>query len=128
MVFVQCECNAIHPSTNPVCPGCGRCPRCGQLRVTRQQFADASTCPDCQIPYCAGCGRCHLCGKIRFADWEHCSCGFPTDPEKLATVEKYCNLEAFAEARKGLLGCLSVLLLTFGALLVFLIAVRGAGL
>src|SRR4051812_38906869 len=115
MPLVICDgCNAVHSSTDPVCPSCGHCPRCAQKRVTKEQMRAMAACPKCQVPFCVGCGRCHGCGVVRFADWEPCSCGFPTDPEMVKSVEKAFSLpERERIKRQGpifLLGFLVVVL------------------
>src|SRR4051812_28795883 len=112
MVFLVCErCDAVHESTLPVCPGCGTCPCCGQRRVTGEQLREMSSCPRCQVPYCAGCGRCHSCGESRFADWEPCSCGFPSDPARVASVEQTFGLSAKEATKSQVLYVLGFLLL-----------------
>jgi hypothetical protein len=107
VALIKCEgCTAVHESTLPVCPGCGRCPNCGERRVSKQELAERAACPSCATPYCTGCGRCHVCGALRFTDMPAHECGFPTDPEQVRTVEKVFGLQA---QRGG--GCLSVVTL-----------------
>jgi hypothetical protein len=114
MALIKCDaCDAIHESTLPVCPVCGRCPCCGTRRVSKRELAEHSACPTCGAPYCSGCGRCHHCGALRFADMEAHSCGFPVDPEKVRSVE-----ESFGLNRKGSWGCLFALAFVLGGLAV----------
>jgi len=120
MALVQCAgCSAIHESTSPVCPTCGRCPCCGALRITRAELKQLANCPACNTPYCAGCGRCHQCGEIRFQDLGSHDCGFPSDPERVRGVEKTFGLKEKSE------GCLGVL---FAIGLVFVSGLIGFGL
>lgn len=65
----------------PACPGCGRCPNCGRLRLEKLKV-----CPDCGIPFCRCCGRCPTCLKLRQVDLPTCECGHPHDPEKLRNL------------------------------------------
>jgi hypothetical protein len=104
MALIRCGgCVAVHESTLVVCPGCGRCPCCGERRVSDSELA--SGCPSCSVPYCSGCGRCHGCGTIRFLEMKPHSCGFPSDVEKVLKVE-----QSFGLQNRGIAGC-SVLLL-----------------
>lgn len=104
MELIRCEgCAVIHESTLPVCPGCGRCPCCGELRVSRKELRLQAACPGCNVPYCGGCGRCHVCGVLRFAEMEAHSCGFPTDPQTVQSVEKNFGI------RERSRGCLTTL-------------------
>ena len=105
MVLVKCECGSVHESKLPVCPGCGRCPCCGVRRVAKRELAQQSACSICGVPYCSGCGRCHVCGAVRFSEMEPHTCGFPTDPDKVRTVE-----ESFGLQRRMAGGCLFFLI------------------
>jgi hypothetical protein len=88
MVLIKCGgCEAIHASTHPACPVCGRCPNCGDRRFSSLELAEQNVCSGCNLPYCSGCGRCHGCGAVRFAELGPHSCGFPTDAEKVRSVE-----------------------------------------
>jgi hypothetical protein len=93
MALIQCGgCEAVHESTLPVCPVCGRCPCCGTRRVSKRELAEQADCPVCEVPYCSGCGRCHTCGAVRYSGIEPHTCGFPTDPEKVRSVEESFGL------------------------------------
>jgi hypothetical protein len=90
MAMIRCGgCEAIHDSRVPVCPGCGRCPHCGAKRASREDWKAWAECAACRLPYCASCGRCHGCSGLRFEDLGTCpGCGFPDDPETVASVER----------------------------------------
>jgi hypothetical protein len=104
MTYVRCPgCDTIHESTLPVCPGCGRCPACGERRATSKYIAEHVACPACGLPYCDRCWRCHGCGKPRYIDAGTCTCGFPDDPAKLAQMEQAFSLSAKPR------GCLSLI-------------------
>ena len=92
MLIRCCGCEAVHESTLAACPVCGRCPACGQKRVSRRQLADESTCRACGVPYCDACGRCQGCGRVRLFEVGVCSCGHPDDPEQIKPVEKHFGL------------------------------------
>src|SRR5436309_16012919 len=86
MAFIQCGgCDAVFESHRVVCPGCVRCPRCGQKRVQDQEC-----CPECVLPYWRCCGQCPGCGVLRYGDVEPCACGHPaeTDAAKLREIEE----------------------------------------
>lgn len=102
MGLIRCECGSVRESAHPACPGCGRCPSCGEGRVTHADLV--APCVGCGVVCCDTCGRCHHCGIVRFANLGPCSCGFPT-PEKIAEVEQ---LAGPAHARSA--GCLGVVL------------------
>jgi hypothetical protein len=106
MALIKCPgCDAIHDSTSPACPGCGRCPYCGDRRVSKRELAEQTACAACGVPYCSGCGRCHACGAVRFSEMGPHTCGFPANKEKVHTVEDNCGLH-----RRGAGGCLVILL------------------
>ena len=46
MALIKCGgCDAIHESTQPVCPVCGRCPCCGDRRVSKRELAAHACLP-----------------------------------------------------------------------------------
>jgi hypothetical protein len=101
MALVRCDgCGAVHESTLSVCPGCGRCPTCGDRRVSMRELAESANCPACGVPYCSGCGRCHTCGAIRFSEMEPHDHGVSED-ERARAVE-----ESFGLHKRGKGGCL----------------------
>lgn len=107
MPLIRCDdCFAVHESTLPVCPGCGRCPHCGERRVSKRELTEQADCRSCRVPYCSGCGRCHHCGTLRFAEMSVCGCGFPADVEKVRAIERTFGLQT--ERKAGCLGILAV--------------------
>jgi hypothetical protein len=105
MALIKCPgCDAVHDSTSPTCPGCGRCPYCGDRRVSKRELAEQAACSACGVPYCSGCGRCHACGTVRFSEMGPHTCGFPADKEKVHSLEESCGLH-----RRGAGGCLVML-------------------
>jgi hypothetical protein len=89
-VLIRCGgCEAVHESTLPACPSCGRCPACGRRRVPAGELTAYVTCRVCGAPMCAACGRCHGCGALRLFDVGACECGHPSDRERVVAVERH---------------------------------------
>lgn len=88
MVLIRCEgCGMVHASTTIVCSECGRCPGCGQRRVSKAELTAHSACSECGEPVCPSCARCHACGALRTIGLPPCECGHPDNPEKLRRME-----------------------------------------
>ena len=94
MSLIRCGgCNAVHESNLTACPVCGRCPHCGDRRVSASQRSALSTCCNCGTPFCDNCGRCHVCGVLRDFGVGPCECGHPNDPKCIEAVERHFALK-----------------------------------
>jgi len=110
--LVRCPgCNTAVAATRAVCPGCGRCLNCGQVRVKK-----VKQCDKCSIPYCDCCGRCPKCLELRYEDVGPCDCGHPTDPDELEELVRY-NAVMGAERRPTAIGCIIATIVIAGALI-----------
>ncbi|WP_156514657.1 hypothetical protein [Planctomyces sp. SH-PL14] len=92
-MLIRClGCEVIHDSAAAVCPGCGRCPNCGDRRISSRDLQSHHLCPQCRTPYCSGCSRCHQCGTVRTFEAPPCRCGFPHQPGLIEALENRCGV------------------------------------
>lgn len=110
--WIRCPgCNAIVAPTRPVCPGCGHCINCGQIRAK-----EVKQCPKCDIQYCDCCGRCPKCLELRYEDIGPCDCGHPADQEKLERLVRY-NAVKGAQRPPMPIGCIAAIVVMLGVLI-----------
>ncbi|MEP3478834.1 MAG: hypothetical protein ABJZ55_06275 [Fuerstiella sp.] len=91
--IINCvDCTVFFKVGRLACPGCGRCPNCGQLRIS-----ELNQCPDCDVGLCHACGRCTACDFERGQDLVDapCHCGYPNDPDTLDDLRERRSIGNF---------------------------------